>query len=133
MPKGYHRDLRERVIEECRRGTPRKAVAEQFKIGVMTVYRWWRAWVEEERLEALSGYQHGYSPKVNNLDAFRAFVELNPDKTMAELGKSWEQPCSDATIHKFLGRIGYTFKKRDTIHGAGCRKSSGISGGNDSP
>jgi transposase len=115
MARAYHRDLRERVVLQCRSGQSKEAIAAQFKVGIATVYRWHNAWLEEERLEARQGYQRGYGSKVESLAEFTAFIEETPHKTTIELGRLWKNPCSDSTISKFLQRIGYTYKKREPV------------------
>jgi transposase len=115
MARAYHGDLRERVVLCCRLGESKEAIAQQFKVGIATVYRWHNAWLDEERLHAKEGYQQGYRPKVESLEEFEAFVQETPNKTTAQLGQLWKNPCSDTTISKFLQRIGYTYKKRASV------------------
>jgi transposase len=127
MARAYHRDLRERAIGLLRRGLSKEEVARQLQIGRTTVFRWHGIWIDEERLEGRSGYQKGHSAKVEDLQEFRDFVDKNPDKTQVTLGQIWKKPCDGKTISKYLARIGYTYKKRDALPGAGCGESAGFS------
>lgn len=112
MPSAYHSDLRSRAITMLNNGMSSREVSSLLGPGIATVNLWRRTWKKDGRVEGLTGYQKGHSPKITDKEKFEAFVLANPTKNQKELGKLWEVPCSDATINKGLKAIGYTYKKR---------------------
>lgn len=115
MPCAYHSDLRSRAIDLLNKGTSSSEVSSLLGLGIATVNLWYRTWKKEGRVEGLTGYQKGHSPKITDKAKFEAFILANPNKTQEELGRLWENPCSDATINKGLKAIGYTYKKRVSL------------------
>ena len=116
MAQAYHRDLRERAVGMMRDGTPKEEVAKALNIGRTTAFTWYSIWLDEERVEGKTGYQKGHSHKVDNLQEFQEFIEKNPNKTLAELGQLWKNPCKKSMMGRLMQRIGYTYKKRDALH-----------------
>jgi len=112
MPSAYHIDLRSRAITMLNNGICSREVSSLLGLGIATVNLWRRTWKKDGRVEGLTGYQKGHSHKITDKEKFESFILANPNKTQAELGQLWENPCGGTTIHKGLNSIGYTYKKR---------------------
>ena len=52
MPKPYSTDLREGAVEAVESGASRHEAAEMFKMGVSSVIRWCRLWIETGKRNA---------------------------------------------------------------------------------
>ena len=56
-------------------------------------------------------YRRGPQPKINDLEAFRAFAEEYGHLTQKEMAEKWPEPISDASIREALRKIEFTRKK----------------------
>nr|WP_041764225.1 IS630 transposase-related protein [[Leptolyngbya] sp. PCC 7376] len=57
-------------------------------------------------------YRRGPQPKINDLDAFRAFAEEYGHLTQKEMAEKWPESISDASRREALRKIEFTRKKR---------------------
>jgi transposase len=111
MPQPYSNDLRVRVLAKADEGLSLKEVSQTFQISDKTLYLWRKQRERIGNLNPKSGYQKGHSHKIKDLEAFRQFVDQNPDRTLNEMSEDWGE-VSRVTIHRYLKKIGHTRKKR---------------------
>ncbi len=116
MPRGYSRDLRERLLTMVDSGLSVAEVARRTRISESSLHRW--------RVKAAIGQslEPGQSPggprKIGpgDEDALRAQVAATPDATLAEHCAAWERaghaPVSISTMDRTLARLGLPLKKR---------------------
>lgn len=111
-------DLRKRAVAEYLRGGMTFAdIAEQFSIGVASINRWMRLHRETGDItpRARSG---GAPPKLDEecFALLRQMVSQQPDSTLAELRTALAErrgvQVTLTTVHRALGRLGLTRKKR---------------------
>jgi transposase len=105
--KAYSNDLRLRVIERIESGMKQKTVAKLFAVSINAVNRWWLRYKKEGSL--VSKPRGGSSGKLNPVE-LEEYVELNPNKTLEEIGKAFG--VSDCAIHKRLKALGFRYKKK---------------------
>ena len=116
MPRGYSRDLRERVLRAAASGMPASEIQTRFGVSVSSQQRWKR-----KRTQALS-LEPGTSPggprkiPVTDEAALHAQVVAAPDATLDEHCAQWAAMghvgVSRATMCRALRRIDLPLKKR---------------------
>jgi transposase len=116
MPRAYSVDLRERSLRALASGMPAAEVAQLFDVSVASLYRW------RTRLQTCGDLTAGRSsgrPRAippGAEAALRAQVAAAPDATLAEHCARWQvetgEVVSRAALHRALGRLGLTRKKR---------------------
>ncbi len=84
--KSYSIDLRSRVIESIETGNSLRRASKIFKVSKSAISRWWNRYKEEGIISPKP--KLGSKGKIS-LDILKEFVELNPDKTLAEIGKNF--------------------------------------------
>lgn len=116
MPRGYSRDLRERLLATVASGLSVAEVARRTKISESSLRRWRRKAAVGASLEP--GHSPGGPRKIGPAEeaALRAQVATAPDATLAEHCAAWaargQRPVSVATMGRVLGRLGLPLKKR---------------------
>lgn len=105
--KAYSNDLRLRVIEYIKSGNSQKAAASLFLVGKNAVSRWWIRYKNEGSL--VSKARGGSKGRINLIE-LEDYVNLNPDKTLEEIGNKFG--VSDCAIHKRLKQLGFRYKKK---------------------
>lgn len=114
MPSPYSHDLRQKAIEAIETGRSYLDVSESFNINRNTLSKWYRRYKETGDYSAKQGYQKGHSHQITDWEAFREFVELEGDKTQAQMAELWPEAVSEDSIRRGLKKIGFTRKKRRT-------------------
>jgi transposase len=115
MPRGYSRDLRERLVHAVTSGQAPAEVARTMGVSVSSVRRYVRTAAAGRSLE--SGRSSGGPRKIPaaDEDALRAQAAAAPDATLAEPCATWaaagHRAVSVATMHRALGRLGLTRNK----------------------
>jgi transposase len=112
------KDLRKRAVAEYLRGGMTFAdIAEQFSIGVASINRWMR--LHRETGDITPRARGGGAPAKLDEDCFallRQLVAQQPDSTLAELRAALAEQrgvqVTITTVHRALGRMGLTRKKR---------------------
>lgn len=112
MAKPYSVDLRGRVLEAVRANVPIKEITQTFKVNRKTIYDWRRQYEKAGTLEPKKAEKKGPSPKINDMEKFKEFVDNNVSKTQKEMGEIWG--VSASTICSAIRKIGHTFKKKHT-------------------
>jgi transposase len=110
MASAYSNDLRVRVLKAIDEGNKIKLVSERFNVCIKTIYNWRRLKASTGSYEAKTGYQNGHSHKIKDLEAFKGYVEKNPNKILEEMADSLGN-MSTTTVHRALKKIGFTRKK----------------------
>jgi transposase-like protein len=116
MPRGYSRDLRERLLAMVESGLPIAEVARRTKISPSSLWRWRMLAAANQSLspKASPGGPRKIGPDLEA--ALRAQVTATPDATLAEHVATWERAghaqVSVATMGRALLRLGLPLKKR---------------------
>ena len=105
----YSSDFKERVVKGLNAGTPLKTMARLLGISRSTVYRWKRKAANPESSKPKKLI--GRPPKMQNLDAFKEFVEKHSDLTLREMANVWGN-ISQWSIYRTMKKIKYTYKKK---------------------
>ena len=106
----YSMDLRVRVINACESGMKLIKVAETFNVGRSTIRNLRKIKKERGSLEPIINYQKGHSHGITDYNAFRAYVDSNPDKSQEEIGEYFG--VGSSTIGRTMQKINYSRKKR---------------------
>ncbi|MBA2556992.1 MAG: transposase [Chloroflexi bacterium] len=116
MPRGYSRDLRERLLQAIASGLAVSEVASRTGVSTKSLRRWQQKQRQGHSLEP--GRPPGGPRKIPVADepALAAQVAATPDATLAEHGAAWaaagHAPVSTATMSRTLHRLGLPLKKR---------------------
>ncbi len=135
MPIAYSQDLRDRVLAVCDRAMKTKQIAELFGVSTSWVRR-----VKQRRREHGEVAPRPPEPAVRFMKIdrvrLRELVEMHPDATLVELRAMLGVQCAESAIWKALDRMGFTFKKRQSMQPsrtAPMSRASGLNGGSTSP
>lgn len=113
----YSYDLRTRILEEVDRGEKLLTISKTFKVNIKTIYKWRKQRKETGSIKPQEKWQKGHSHKIQDLKAFRKFVEENPGRTLVEMAEAFGG-VQRMTIQRALKKIGFTRKKDLRICGA---------------
>lgn len=114
MPVPYSQDLRDRVLAACGRGMSTKQIGELFGVSPSWVRR------IKQRLRD-DGEQSPRPPEPKcrhtkiDRDRLVELVELHPDATLVELREMLGVDCAESAVWKALNKLGFTFKKRQSM------------------
>lgn len=113
MPRGYSRDLRERLLAMVESGLSGAEVARRT---TSSLWQWRTLAATNQSLDpkVSPGGPRKFGPDAEA--ALRAQVAAIPDATLAEHGAAWERaghaPVSIATMGRALTRLGLPLQKR---------------------
>ena len=114
MPIPYSQDLRDRVIAACDRAMKTKQIADIFSVSTSWVRR-----VKQRRREHGEVAPRPPEPVVRHakIDRVRLceLVETYPDATLVEFRSMLGVQCAESAIWRALDKMGYTFKKRQSM------------------
>lgn len=115
MPRGYSRDLRERLLQAEASGLSIAEITRATGVSPKSIRRWKQTQAAGESLEPghPPGPQHTITPEQEPV--LRALVAAHPDATLAEHCAVWAQTQTEvsvSTMSRTLGRLGITRKKR---------------------
>ena len=116
MPRGYSRDLRERLLTLHASGLSVAEVARRTRVSESSLHRWRHKVATGASLEP--GHSPGGPRKIglDAEDALRTQVGAMADATLAEHCAAWvagaHPPVSVATMGRTLARLGLPLKKR---------------------
>ncbi len=105
--KEYSKDLRIRVINHIKSGKTQTSASLIFKVSKSAVNRWWLRYVKDKDLTAK---KRGGSKGKVDVEELQKYVELNPDKTLKEIGIKFS--VSDTAIGKRLKKMNFSYKKK---------------------
>lgn len=116
MPGPYSDDLRLKALAAVDRGVRKSQVSRLFKLSRNTLDLWLKRRATTGSVSATREYVRGPQPKIEDLEAFRAFASTHGHLTQQAMAEQWAQQggerVSDRTLGKALKRIGFTRKKR---------------------
>lgn len=116
MPRGYSRDLRERLLAMVESGLSVAEVARRTEISPSSLWRWHKLATDGQSLAPRSspGGPRKIGPDAEA--ALRTQVAATPDATLAEHCAMWaaagHDAVSRATMSRALQRLGLPLKKR---------------------
>jgi transposase len=111
MMRAYDYDLRRVVMKAVDERKSFKEISEQYGIDRKTIYRWRMSRKNRGDFKAKEEYVRGPAPKIKDLEALKAFVINNKNKTLKELANLWFEPISGESIRRALKKINFTYKK----------------------
>jgi transposase len=113
MGAAYSQDLRDRVLLAYDRGMTTKPIATLFQISAA-----WARRIKQRRRESgeLSARPMGGVRVVKiDMEQLRKLVEAQPDATISELHQRLGANCGESAVGMALGRLGLSFKKRQSM------------------
>jgi transposase len=113
MTAAYSIDLREKAVSAIDRGERKSHVCRTLNISRNTLDQWLQLREEKGNL-APKEYRRGPKPKIDDLEAFKAFAEVNGHLTQKEMSEKWDKPVSPVLIRQALSKINFTRKKKLT-------------------
>lgn len=127
MGKSYTSDLRERVIGLIEAGQSRRQAARHFGVSPSCAVKLMAHWRRTGSLEPVrQGRPHGGGKLAPHRRFLIGRVEESPDITMPELAAELVArsgvTVSPASLSRFLGKAGFTYKKNPDGLGAGARR-----------
>ncbi len=127
MGRAYSEDLRLQVVKALDGGMSKMAAHRLFGISRSTLDDWLQLRERTGRVAA-TVYRRGRLPALNDAQALAAFVQAQPDRTLAEMAQAWHQAggpkVSADTFSRSLRRLGYTRKKRASSSRSGVRSNA---------
>lgn len=128
MPAPYSYDLRKKAIEAVKRGKKKIEVSRFFKISRNTLNLWLKKERETGNYQASKAVGIGTTPKIQELDKFRKFVEENSDKTQKQMAQLWGNNITQQNISYACRKLGITRKKKPMVIKNEMNKKGGNSG-----
>lgn len=113
MARAYSMDLREKAVSAFDRGEKKSQVCRTLNISRNTLDLWLKRRTEKGTI-APRNYRRGVNPKINDLEAFKAFAQKYGHLTQQEMADKWHQPVSRVLIGQALRKINFTRKKKLT-------------------
>ena len=111
MASPYSLDLRTKAVNAVDQGQRKCDVCRMFGISRNTLDLWLKRRDKTGSVAANTDYHHGPQPKINDLDAFRAFAEKYGHLTQKEMAELWPTPVSSTIVGIALKKINFTRKK----------------------
>lgn len=108
MSKAYSNDLRERVIKSYEEGMPKRSIVEVFKIGIRTLNRWIKNYLETGRIEAKK--RSRYRKRKVEDEELKKYVEEQPSATLEQMAKHFKVRA--VSIWHRLKKLKITRKKK---------------------
>ncbi|MHB1413738.1 MAG: IS630 transposase-related protein [Chloroflexota bacterium] len=113
--RAYSIDLRQRVVRAAQSGKPVSEVSRVFGVGVSTIRRYLAQAQQGDLAPRISSGRPRHIAKGEQGDLVRQLA-ASPDATLEEHCLAWQEShgvrVSVATMHRSIGRLGYTLKKR---------------------
>jgi transposase len=110
MPQIYSSDFREKILNALEKGASATSLSKLFSISRKTIYNWQERFRSTGSVEANRSGPKLMSGKIQDLVAFKKFVEEKPDRSSEEMANDW-QNISSSAIRRYLKLIGFTNKK----------------------
>jgi len=87
-----------------------------FSISKSSLYRWIKIYKDEGRILHKTSPGRSTALTQEDLERIKAVMAEQPDITLAELSERLSLPVCIATIHNYLIRLGYGYKKKHSKH-----------------
>ena len=113
MAVAYSEDLRKTALNLIDGGKEVEDVAVLFKISRASLFLWIKLRRETGSLAPKKDWRKGHGNKISDLEELKKFADENQGLTAVEMAEKWGG-LTPETMRKWLGRIGYTQKKRVT-------------------
>ncbi|AFY38266.1 transposase [[Leptolyngbya] sp. PCC 7376] len=112
MPAPHSLDLRLKAVAAFDKGERKSDICRFFGISRNTLDLWLKRREKIGSVAPKTDYRRGPQPKINDLDAFRAFAEKYGHLTQKEMAEKWPESISDASRREALRKIEFTRKKK---------------------
>lgn len=115
MPRGYSRDLRERLLQAEASGLSTAEIKRTTGVSHNSIGRWKRIQAAGGSLEPGRAPGPPYKISPEQEPALRAQIAAHPDATLAEHCARWAQTATEVsapTMGRTFRRLGITLKKR---------------------
>ncbi len=106
MPAPYSDDIRQKAVAAVERSERKSHICRMFHISRNTLDLWLQRRAATGSIRSIRDYRRGPQPKINDLEAFRAFAQTHGHLTQQQMAQQWCEPNSDPTIGQaFLGQL----------------------------
>lgn len=112
MTRPISEDLRRRVIEYIELGNNRHKASRKYEVSYSAVTRWYKRYKENGSYKATP--YPGKKAKVSYAE-FINHVNKHPNATLSQLGIKFG--ISAKSVHYYMKKFGYSYKKRAALHG----------------
>lgn len=113
MAVAYSEDLRKTALNLIDGGKEVEDVAALLKISRASLFLWIKLRRETGSVAPKKDWRKGHGNKISDLEELKKFADENQGLTAVEMAEKWGD-LTPKTMRKWLGRIGYTQKKRVT-------------------
>ena len=131
LMRAYSTDLRQRVVQALQGGQTQTQVAQRFELSLSSVQRYARKWREQQDLEPRPIPGRARLLTQTQQLELAELVRSRTDWTLQSLAQAWQQRSdkvvSLATLHRYLRRLDYSYKKRAAWQPSATSKSEPIS------
>lgn len=114
MPAAYSNDLREKALAAVAAGERKSHVSRIFNISRNTLDLWIKRKEATGSVAPRRCSRPGPAGKIQDWEAFRAFVQQYGHLTQGQMAQLWPEPISPQTLSRALKRIGYQQTSRST-------------------
>jgi len=111
MAMAYSEDLRKAALSLIDSGKELEDVAVLLKISRASLFLWMKLRRETGSVAPKKDWRKGHGHKISDLEKLKKFADQNQGLTAVEMAEKWGG-LTPKTMRKWLGRIGYTQKKR---------------------
>ena len=131
LMRAYSTDLRQRVVQALQGGQTQSQVAQRFDLSLSSVQRSARKWREQQDLEPRPIPGRARLLSQTQQQELAQLARSRTDWTLRSLAQAWQQRSdkvvSLATLHRYLHRLDYSYKKRAAWQPSATPKSEPIS------
>lgn len=111
--RAYSIDLRKKVIKFIEEGNSQQLATKIYTLNKATVNRWWLRYKKEGHV----------NPRINqgrkariDMTELKKYVDAHPDSRLCDI--SLKFMVSINAIHRWLKKLGYSYKKSLHLHGS---------------
>lgn len=116
--QAYSIDLRKKVIKFIEEGNSQQSATKIFSLNKATVNRWCQRYKKEGHVNPRINL--GSKPKIDKFELKR-YVDANPDSRLYDMSLKFK--VSVNAIHRWLKKLGYSYKKKPLPMWKQARKS----------
>lgn len=122
MAVAYSEDLRKTALNLIDSGKEVEEVVSLLKISRASLFLWMKLRRETGSVAPKKDWRKGHGHKISDLEKLKEFADENQGLTAIEMAEKWGG-LTPKTMRKWLGRIGYTQKKRVMVTKKEMKKS----------